>query len=1295
MKEMTGATTPTSSVPTAQGSMAKTCQGGGGDAQVQTLSAPIASGQPQPVMDGCVGADNIVCVRSDVSHIAARVLVVTQPGAPITVTTTDLSSLTLPSWSPSCYGTPWHGSTGTCTSDAECPSGACDLATGRCRCTSAEECCSETCTASLCDLDVPTFQTTTPDTVIMLLRCTAPDCSSGDVVAVDDDGNAATPEPLDSRIGHIPTAPGIYVVIVKSFGPSLPARDGRARLRVEWDAGSVDEQLVTFGGRELPRRELRPGDTLFAAKNNDGGGMVADPGDPDFEYHDTTLMVTEQGPGSAGWSGSNCTSSCGRYVFNDDAAFGSVQVLHSRVVVPAGWQTTNGGVTVGVYDDRSPVAAIVNARVLHHRRSTAEGGNWQGPDFIDRDGDGLTWELELALGSCDDRTSPTPLAVGIAGRSCFQFADKVDAFANVALGLTPPNACPTAGTGSPLGCWSARDSDNDGLEDGWEVFAAPFACIHAPSGALHTTGACEPISIHANACPTNKTCLVEPLAARGDPDPTVYDVYVHNLSLRCGPQGTSAKDAGCVAAHNYPIDGDDHALSRTQQLGALRIFAQDAATCEDGSLVDAPASQVCPHDGDGDLRYLMNVHPYDLGALELPDDTPHAELMTGPPQMRAALNHSFHSVMRFGGLSRFALLAHEFHGQARSAPSPTGRAPQVVAQNFAQDSGASLVTWAHEIGHTLSLQHAHDDGGTTAPWGACNSTCTSTPLLCADGSDCAPFRENPVIDSLMSYSQHGMRARAQGAPLYTDPAYDACSFDNSHFSKGYNTPVAEAALQEILYGGQGQHWRNRSLVRTLACYRSLNPYALPQPPPAMCSAMMSWEKNRFAFPGATELTPSCHEPTQMCYVNWDGAGAGPAGTTYAFDVSFGSYAAAAPFACAGDVLEDRDEFLRLMTLGRHALWYARTTEDGHSARDAAIYLASFNRGNAVNNAGWPQAELPVTASGAFASHTFEVNSCATAADCAMVGATCWRDSVCQVDAECLWKCDGGAGVCRCTLDSQCFSGKCDSATGLCLPSVIGRCSCTLANECSSSPGLAVTDPQNPDCPATPGPMRVCKPETFDSATATPTYVDVERPHQEALAFRHTSQTDELRLGRGTNPNALELINLAGSWALRLDVRIDELPQGQTTATIFQSTFGDLTLQSDGNGNITNVAFRPLVPQGSGFATPVDPIMVGGPGFTWMTERWYRILLMTDRTGSPHRFVAAVWPWDLFRGKYGSPACSQRQVLGTQSPVASDDVVFGWNGSDLATRIRATVDNISLQTGVKEVGMDTSGCTVLP
>lgn len=234
----------------------------------------------------------------------------------------------------------------------------------------------------------------------------------------------------------------------------------------------------------------------------------------------------------------------------------------------------------------------------------------------------------------------------------------------------------------------------------------------------------------------------------------------------------------------------------------------------------------------------------------------------------------------------------------------------------------------------------------------------------------------------------------------------------------------------------------------------------------------------------------------------------------------------------------------------------------------------------------------------------------------------------------------------------------------------------------------------PSCDSTNQPQ-FCEAYAFNSADHAA--IDMtDTPHQEALTFRGLGQSDELRLVRNTVPNALELIALNGSWTLRFDVYLEPLPAGQTKATLFHSSFGEISVFGDGNGGVAGVGFDPF-PESQGLAGAVtfDPVPVGSGTFGWSTNRWYRILIVVDRTQLTHKYLTSLQPWNLFRGRYDPPICSLKSESATEPPAATHDVVFGWDGLDPATRVSARIDNVSLQSGVDYADAAGVTCAVLP
>jgi hypothetical protein len=190
----------------------------------------------------------------------------------------------------------------------------------------------------------------------------------------------------------------------------------------------------------------------------------------------------------------------------------------------------------------------------------------------------------------------------------------------------------------------------------------------------------------------------------------------------------------------------------------------------------------------------------------------------------------------------------------------------------------------------LTLPHAHTeihgDVDAATPGALCSGGCARLPLLCS--ATCSNIHENPVIDSLMdfSYSNGGQRPRAAGAPGPTDPAFAGCTPDGAHFSKGFNSAVNEAAVDDFVTAVGGQYWQRRSLVRTVACFNGQQAIALPTAStPAMCSAPLADTANEFAFPAVGMATPWCNDAVEICVANWDCSPDGPQSGTYAAELS--------------------------------------------------------------------------------------------------------------------------------------------------------------------------------------------------------------------------------------------------------------------------------------------------------------------------------------------------------------------------------------------------------------------------
>ncbi|MBT9561034.1 MAG: hypothetical protein IV100_33730 [Myxococcales bacterium] len=335
----------------------------------------------------------------------------------------------------------------------------------------------------------------------------------------------------------------------------------------------------------------------------------------------------------------NCTSSCGSYWQGDTNTF----YMSKHTVSP----TINAGITlVG-----SAVPQDVSARLIHSRLGAGWGG---GSAHQDNDGDGLTWELEsqksthanadvrraLTIDTCDTSSGPSTDCSG--GR---QYSQRE----------TPDGS----------GTWSAKDTDNDGFQDGWEIFGVRRGCTKTPVAPFYDPGDCND---RTWSSPPEPFTISASLAAL-DADPRETDLY-----LQVDRQATSAS----------PFHND---LSDTEWDNIRHIYSEEGLECEGSTSIGcSDTDQVRFHRFAGATVPAM---PHDLSIFR-PWPT-HDWFNKWPYSFR-----KYTGIFRFGQLLTIGDKAwgHDRvfvgYGKDVSDGSPSGRRFTILA---------------HEIGHTTGLAH--------------------------------------------------------------------------------------------------------------------------------------------------------------------------------------------------------------------------------------------------------------------------------------------------------------------------------------------------------------------------------------------------------------------------------------------------------------------------------------------------------------------------------------------------------------------------------------------------------------
>lgn len=1082
------------------------------------------------------------------------------------------------------------------------------------------------------------------DTVLYLLRCDTASCSRGSFVGIDDDGNAP---PIGSRASRVSvTAPvtGTYMAIVMAYSG---ATQGSAKLHAVQASQSLltpaQEQLLPFGGWNISCKDLRTDDALYVAKNPTGISSTAEP-----DYHDSTVAIFSS-------SSLHCFADfggCGQFQFADDTYYGAPgMTLATRVAVdPSLGNPSEARVLIAPYDSGS----TLRSRFLHGRLHQSLGGAWTGEAQRDLDQDGLSHEIESELHTCDvpstwDKSTQaaldTGVDLGIVGRNCATFSTLVDEWA---VAANPALSCP-----GNSACWRSQDSDNDGLADGYEVFAAPIQCEHEPTGPYRDAGSCVQLGI-ASACAPGSWCLTEPLPARAGvdtslpsgPNPTVFDVYLE--------QDYYEKHAANTA---YSEPNGQHRLASAVQLGLLSsIFGTMPNRCWDGQAT----TSACPTPED--WRYRVALHIFHGAGSTVGDDRFQENLPTSSGS-RFARSHWFARfgdgpllgpAFRYGSLGRFGLT---WHGSSGSGDTdlPSRR---LVWYGDSQTDVPGAANFAHEVGHSLTLDHPHGGGlacpaVTDPPTPDPDLTCRYNAPPSTGGLSCPDVRSAQLpVASLMSYDYlfgRGMRPLSNITPNWTTSTFSLCSLTNLRFSKGLNPDLLEIALKERMVPGvDAPEWQLAKLAQDLFCFDGFND--------GINTA------SQFSFYDASLTDPSRGGPGfdgSDYLFNWNSNQTQVAESgSYAYDASGGRTQVNNP-VCREDRLEDVNEWGRVFSGSKNIL---SNTPD----RQMCLYGDTFNGTDAVGNGffgdfcGWNE---PLVVANMTASATVYpyrgcvVDSTGNTTDCTMGANACRRDTCasggsCRISANC----DSADGTCGCGGDGDCYSGQC--IAGKCV-TAWGGCNCGADSDCpggtcdggTGAEACNVTRDAENSFAVTVDPLNSNEPQPLrQSAVFNGVSASIQQP---------SSANSRLESLTGTYENGF-------TWML--DLRHDGF-DGETGQTILHSAAFNLTKTVDGlmvtldNGQ-TVLSYPPH----------------GGDAL--QRGRWYRIIWSVKLGANGGAGENFIWvrPWNPQTGGYmdglNALNCVRRVAAGS---LASPGTV--WMGHDASTDtsrfFKGRLDNVSL------------------
>ena len=931
------------------------------------------------------------------------------------------------------------------------------------------------------------------DTVAWLIACPDPGCTTGTVVAVRDDD----PGTLASTATY-PNAPaGFYRWVVHAYNS---ARCGTALVTVSANQAIIAQAVdANFGGLQQPGT-IATNDVLIVGKAPVGASISATIGvlgPQHADYHDSMAFAFGRSTFAA------CeTGNCGQFRYNDDTWYGgnlASRVLLSRIDFTGPWETASSIVVVGTYDNTIDGKRVtMAARIMHLRTHASVGGEWPCYEQLDGDGDGLPYEVEQEVDSCDSMVdSPqdgTDEGIGVIGWGCNLFRARINAVANTNAGA---QVCPEQ-TGAPFNaaCWHASDSDHDGLSDDQEVWAAAGACNGVAVPPYFDQVQCDKIPLSPPPfCPAGKSCLAEAVSAN--------DLFPSRNEAVVTTDPDSCTAANCATWHNG--NNTLHYFNNAQ-VGTLRKFwGEENKRCWNNT--EPPCD-----DPVNDIPWNARLRIRELPLAPMQDDTYGDEINTAGVA-QAMYNIRFPQTWKSLRLGHYALLVHGGGGS-------TSNTRWTIAANMSGDSDGERgpVNMAHEAGHMRTLDHPHhlNTAATCSP--AC-PTASSRDGSCTLAQSCTETDTvNPIVASLMSYHYlKGMRSKIQATPEADSVFVNSCTLTAMRFSKGLNPLVDEQHLHETT----SLDWRNLKLVRDLWCFAG-------QPNQQYCTPY-----SPFSPTGGDNQGPFCSP--FGCVIDWNQNGAISV-DELAADVSRGRYDNQPSPTCDMDRLEDVNEWEQLVTRGREGL------EPAPTYHDVAIYVDSFNGGAIGNIVPWGDL-LTVSQAGGVAGNalTYPVNVCTP------VDAGCVLDFCTPVaSAQCvLGQCAAGGTSCYCTADSECHSGKCIIPTG--------------ANDgaCDTSQGALSCFAGCVDTECAVGPNNTCvlsKPWT-KPPSSSPKSVE----HRHVKSFGGPATADNITITSAPQGPLQTIGTDHQQYSMRVDFRYDPFVAGQATRTIFAAPFLTVTL----------------------------------------------------------------------------------------------------------------------------------------
>ncbi len=816
------------------------------------------------------------------------------------------------------------------------------------------------------------------DTVIAVVRAT-----DGVVVATNDDTTG-----LASRVTFTASAWIPYTILVKAYGFAASgfvcSNPGTASITAK--LGGVVVQTWTnrvFGGITVAPTDVETGDLFLAGKLDPSAGWTPDPA-----YHDLVIHAFSL-PG--GWDACS-TGACGGYQMSDD--------WEGQLLPRASWATlatSSPQIVLGSYDydDYVPGGPTpprwVNGRLMQLRRHAADGGTRTCAENLDNDGDGLPWDLEQQLGTCDALDgSGGGTNIGVLTFGCGGFRAWLDAqvasIEGVACPATISGHCarhPIVAAGQPSNCWHPCDSDHDGFRDDEEVFIRRVGCQGVPDTlpSWQLSG-CTRLFLSETFGNAYTTKLALALSAEDGPTPGTADVFVEVDAIKVG-----SADTGVTLAQRNVL---------------ATLYGTTGSLCMDGT---APP---CAYASTFDLSYTIRMHTIQDEIHVLPY-LPTAELvsfeggvtLTTPGFLRSQSGAvRFLPARRDTGVYHYTTAYWDDGGQATSR--------RAVFGNQTRTAGATLATPAHEIGHMLSLSHGHQDAA---------SPSTET---CGDGGTMTQ-NEQPAFASLMNYA-YGV----YGMAALTDLGFGGptCSTVNDRFSKGQANWVY-----------QGYYATREDSVNELFGVTTL-PYA------RLASDLRCFRRSQCSTWDPIYTASGCGGGT--CCHDWNDDGSCQASQLPPIDVDRDDSWNAATGAPGqdgnrtNDRIRDRNDWAHMHVKMDDVLL------DGPPGT-VLMYATGFNDHTSADFTGWVPGVYTATLTSDpadFVDTGLETERCFVDSNCNLwnLGLGCLKDG-CGQSSDCMNGQTCAGGTCTCATDADCFSGSCDQ--GACGLTDWGTCNCGI------------------------------------------------------------------------------------------------------------------------------------------------------------------------------------------------------------------------------------------------------------